>query len=74
MISTIAKPLSADCVLLRKPACMRVAFSATAGILSALVPLLVKETSFLLLEYRDASERQESRSQVYMPRRDLSGA
>ena len=38
---------------------MRVALSATAGILSALAPLLIKETVFLLLEYRQALERQE---------------
>ena len=51
MISTIVKPLSAQSVLLCKPARMRVALSATAGILSALVPLLIKETVFLLSEY-----------------------
>ena len=40
MISTIAsKPLSAQSALLRKPARTRVAFSVTAGILSALALL-----------------------------------
>ena len=42
-----------------KQARMRVALSATAGILSALAPLLIKETVFFLSEYRQASERQE---------------
>ena len=36
-------------VLPCKPARMRVALSATAGILSALAPLLFKETVFILL-------------------------
>ena len=35
------------------------ALSATAGILSALALLLIKETVFLLSEYRQASEQQE---------------
>ena len=38
---------------------MRVALSATAGILSALALLLIKESAFLLSEYRQASERHE---------------
>ena len=38
---------------------MRVALSATAGILSALAPLMIKETCFLLSENRQASERHE---------------
>ena len=59
MISTIVKPLSAQSLLLCKPARMHVAFSATTGILSALAPLQVKETVFLLSEYRQASEQQE---------------
>ena len=46
-------------VLLLRPARMRVALSATAGILSPLAPLLIKETVFLLSEYRQASVRQE---------------
>ena len=58
IIITIVKPLSAQCVLLRKPARKRVALSATAGIISALAPLLIKETGFLS-EYRQASERQD---------------
>ena len=37
-------------VVLRKPARMRVALSATASILSALARLLIKETAFLLSE------------------------
>ena len=41
-----------------KPARMRVAFCATAGILSALAPLMIKETVFLLSECRQASGRQ----------------
>ena len=45
-------------VLLCKSARVRVALSATGGILSALAPLL-KETVFFLWEYRQASERQE---------------
>ena len=49
--------------LLRKPARMRVALSATAGILSALAPLLIKETVFLL----------SGVSTGYLPHRDLSG-
>ena len=48
-------------VLLYKPARIRVALSATKGILSALAPLLIKETVFLLSEHRQASERQEPR-------------
>ena len=60
MISTIiSEPLSAHSVLLRKAARMRVSLSATAGILSALAPLLIKETVYLLSGYRQASERQE---------------
>ena len=60
MISTIvSKPLSARSVLLCNPARMRVAFSATAVILSALASLLMKETVFLLSEWRQASEQQE---------------
>ena len=39
---------------------MRVALSATAGIFSALAPLLFKETVVLLSEYRQASERLTS--------------
>ena len=46
-------------MLNRKPARMRVALSATAGILSALAPLLITETAFLLSEYRLVSYRQE---------------
>ena len=46
-------------VLLRKPARMRIALSAIASILSALALLLIKETVFLLSEYRQASEREE---------------
>ena len=46
-------------ILLGKLARMRVALSATAGILSALAPLFVKETDFPLSEYRHASEQQE---------------
>ena len=46
-------------VLLSKPACMRVALSATACIHSALALLLIKETVFFLSEYRQASMRQE---------------
>ena len=46
-------------VLLRTPARMRVALSATASIFSVVAPLLIKETGFLLSEYRQASERQE---------------
>ena len=46
-------------VLLRKSARERVALSATAGTLSVLAPLFIKETVFLLLEYRQASDRQE---------------
>ena len=34
------------------------ALSATAGFLSAVAPLLIKETVFLLSEYRQASERR----------------
>ena len=37
-----------------KPARMRVAFSATAGILSAFAPLLIKKTVLLLSEVRQA--------------------
>ena len=43
-------------VLLRKPART---LSATAGILSALAPLLIKETGLILSEHRQAFERQE---------------
>ena len=43
-------------VLLRKPARMSVAFSATAGILSAPAPLLTRK---LLSENREVSERQD---------------
>ena len=46
-------------VLVRKPARMRVTLSATAGILSALAPLLTKETGSILSEHRQAFERQE---------------
>ena len=46
-------------MLLRKPVRMRVALSAVAGILSASALLLIKDTVFLLSEYRQASERQE---------------
>ena len=38
---------------------MRVALSATPGILSAVALLLVKETVFFMFECRQASERQE---------------
>ena len=38
---------------------MRVSFSATTGVLSALALLLIKETVFFLSEYRQASEQQE---------------
>ena len=38
---------------------MRVPLSSTAGILSALAPLLIKETVFLPSGCRQASERQE---------------
>ena len=57
IIGTIVQPLSAQSVLLREPARMRVALSATAGILSATARLLIKETGFFLSEYRQASER-----------------
>ena len=46
-------------VLRGKLVCMRVSLSATTGILSVLAPLLIKESFFLLSEYRQASERQE---------------
>ena len=46
-------------VLPCKPARMRVALSATAGVLSALAPLLMKETVLSLSEFRQAPERQE---------------
>ena len=46
-------------VLLRKPARMRVAFSAPADVLCALAPILISETDFLLSELRQASEQQE---------------
>ena len=39
-------------VLHRKPVRMRVTLSATAGVLSALTPLLIKETVFFLSENR----------------------
>ena len=67
MISTIvSKLLLAQSVLLCKPACMRVAFSATAGIVFALAPLslLIKDTVCLLSECRQAPERQELSVQV----------
>ena len=44
IISTIVKLLAPQSVLLRKLARMRVVMSATAGILSALAPLLIMET------------------------------
>ena len=50
MISTIVKPLSAQSVLRCKVPRTRVALSGTAGI-SALAPLLIKDTVFLLSEY-----------------------
>ena len=46
-------------VLRGKPSRTRVSVPATAGILSALAPLLIKETVFLMSENRQASERQE---------------
>ena len=46
-------------VLHRKPARIRVVLSPTAGVLSALTPLLIKEASFLLSENRQSSEGQE---------------
>ena len=49
MISTIVKPLLAKMFCSDKPSRMRVALSATAGILSALALLLVKETVFLFV-------------------------
>ena len=52
---------------LRKPARMRVVLSATAGVLSALAPLLSEETVFFLSEFRQASEEQELAWQVHLP-------
>ena len=52
----IAKLVGSN-VLLRKPARMRVAPSAIAGVLSALTPLLIKKTGLLLSKNRQASER-----------------
>ena len=46
-------------VLHCKPARLRVALCATAGSLSTLAPLLIKETVSLLMEFRQVSERQE---------------
>ena len=46
-------------VLLFKPAVIRLVLSPSAGILSPLALLLIKETVFLVLETRQASERQE---------------
>ena len=46
-------------VLLCKPGRLRVALSATAGSLSAVSPLLIEETVFLLMDFRQVSERQE---------------
>ena len=77
LISTIVKPVSAQSFLLHKPFRMCVALSATAGILSALVPLLpllIKETGFLLSEHRQTSERQELAHKSICPQRDLSAA
>ena len=46
---------------------MRVAFSAAAGILSAQARDLIKESRFLLLEYRQASEWQELAPSLLAP-------
>ena len=73
-VSTIAKLLSAQSVLLRKPVRMRVAVSATTGVLSALAPLLIKEAGVLLSEYRQASQRQEVAHKSTCPSVTLSGA
>ena len=48
-----------SCVLCGKTTRIPVALSATASIPSALAPLLIKETVFLLSEFRQASERHE---------------
>ena len=62
--------LSNSSALRGKPARMRVALSATAGIHSALAPLVVKETGFLISEYRQASEQQELAHKSTCPKRD----
>ena len=56
--SSVVKQLSPNC-LLCKPAVIRLVLSPSAGILSPLALLLIKETVFLVLENRQASERQE---------------
>ena len=57
-------------VLLRKPARMRVSL----GIPCALAPFLIKETVFLLSDFRQASERQKTRSRLSLADCLLSGA
>ena len=51
----VSKPLSAQYALLRKPPRMRVASSATAGILSALAPLLMRDRDRVRLQRQESA-------------------
>ena len=74
MIITNVNPLSAQSVLLCKPARMRVVFSVTAGFLSALAPLLIKETNcFPPVGVPTGIRAARARSQVYLLYHGLSG-
>ena len=66
-----------SCVLRGKLARMRVSLAATAGVLSAFAPLLIKETIFFLSEFRQASERRELAydtrcTPVYCPKPEIA--